>query len=58
MAQTQEQPKRRRTRIDPFADVYDSDIVPLLERDTGGQLYARTILEHLMEKYPSQFSEA
>ena len=54
----QEQPNsgRKRTRIDPFADVYDSDIVPLLERDNHGQLYARTIMELLMEKYPNQFS--
>ena len=46
---------RKRTRIDSFADVYDSDIVPLLEGDTHGQLYARTIMELLMEKYPGRF---
>ena len=56
MRQSQEQPKnRQRTRIDPFVDVYDSDIVPLLEGDTEGQLYARTIIELLMEKYPGRF---
>ena len=55
---SQEQPKhdRKRTRIDPYADVWDTDIVPLLEGDVHGQLYARTILELLMERYPKRFS--
>ena len=55
---SQEQPKhdRQRTRIDPYAAVWDTDIVPLLEGDVHGQLYARTILELLMERYPKRFS--
>ena len=54
----QEQPNndRKRTRIDPYADVWDTDIVPLLKVDAHGKLYARTILEVLMEKYPKRFS--
>ena len=56
MDQSQKQSGRKRTRIDPFADVYDSDIVPMLERDPHGQLYARTIMDQLMESYPAQFS--
>ena len=48
----QEQPNndRKRTRIDPYADVWDTDILPLLKVDAHGKLYARTILEELMEK--------
>ena len=54
----QEQPNngRKRTRIDPYADVWDTDILPLLKVDAHGKLYARTILEELMEKYPNRFS--
>ena len=55
MRQKQPNIDRKRTRVDPFADVYDSDIVPLLELDTQGQLYARTIMEDLMETYPDRF---
>ena len=53
-----EQPNndRKRTRVDPYAAVWDTDIVPLLEGDVHGKLYARTILELLMEKYPTRFS--
>ena len=53
-----EQPNndRKRTRVDPYADVWDTDIVPLLKADVHGKLYARTILELLMEKYPTRFS--
>ena len=55
---SQERPNndRKRTRIDLYAAVWDTDIAPLLEADVHEQLYARTILELLMEKYPAQFS--
>ena len=55
---SQERPNndRKRTRIDLYAAVWDTDIAPLLEADVHEQLYARTILELLMEKYPTQFS--
>ena len=36
MSQKQPNIDRKRTRVDPFADVYDSDIVPMLELDTQG----------------------
>ena len=47
---------KNRTRIDPFAEVFDSEVVPLLKKDVHGKLHARTILEELMEKHPEQFS--
>jgi hypothetical protein len=46
-----------RTRPDPFADVWEKDIVPLLERDEKGQLEAQTILEELEKRQPGRFSD-
>ena len=44
-----------RTRPDPFATVWQSELVPLLASDDKGVLEAKTLLEHLEEKYPGQF---
>jgi hypothetical protein len=46
-----------RTRPDPFAEVWETDVVPLLERDEKGVLQAVTLLEVLQEKYPGRFAE-
>jgi len=50
------QPRTWRTREDPFVDVWESDVVPLLEADTKGVLEAPTILEELEARHPGRFS--
>ena len=40
-------PRHWRTRKDPFSDVWDREIVPLLESDTDRDLQATTIMEFL-----------
>ena len=45
-----------RTRPDAFVDVWESDVVPLLEADTKGILEAPTILEELQARYPGCYS--
>ena len=47
---------RWRSRPDPFADVWESDVVPLLRTDPEGELSATTILEWLDERHPGRFS--
>jgi hypothetical protein len=42
-----------RTRKDPLADVWEVELVPLLERDS--ELLPATLLDYLCEKYPHQF---
>ncbi len=49
-------PRTWRTRPDPFCEVWDSDIVPLLEADTKGVLQAPTLLAELQARYPERFS--
>ena len=44
-----------RTRKDPFADVWDREVVPLLESDQDGELQATTIIEFLDERHPDRF---
>lgn len=44
-----------RTRPDPFADVWDTEIEPLLVADTDGQLEAKTIFEDLCRRRPDAF---
>jgi hypothetical protein len=51
-------PRHWRTRKDPFAGVWDSEIVPLLKSDQDGALQATTILEFLDERYPGRFIPA
>lgn len=43
-------PRKGRTRVDPFAAVWESEIVPLLEQNPT--LMAITLLEYLQDKYP------
>ena len=47
--------QRWRSRPDPFADVWESEVVPLLRTDTDGDLSATTILEWLDERHPDRF---
>lgn len=44
-----------RTRVNPFADVWATEVEPLLRRDTKGVLEATWVLELLRTRYPDQF---
>jgi hypothetical protein len=44
-----------RTRTDPFASVWESEVIPLLSVDTAGILQGGTILEVLDRKHPGEF---
>jgi hypothetical protein len=46
-----------RTRLDPFADVWGTDIEPMLQRDTKGVLEAKTVLAWLCDKHPDRFED-
>lgn len=48
-------PRDWRTREDPFAEVWEKDIVPLLEADEKVVLRAPTLMDILEEKYPDRF---
>ena len=50
-----EQSRHWRTRPDPFADVWDLEIVPLLESDKDRDLQATTLMEFLDERHPGRF---
>src|SRR5210317_35027 len=52
------QPQTRmwRTREDPFQQVWESDLVPLLEKDSS--LMAVTLLEEVQSKYPEQYPDS
>lgn len=50
-------PRSWRTRPDPFAEVWERDLVPLLERDEKGVLQATTLLEVLQERYAGRFPD-
>ena len=43
-----------RTRPDAFAEVWDSEVVPLLHRDSEGVLEAPTLLEEMEARHPGQ----
>jgi hypothetical protein len=45
-----------RTRPDPFAEVWEHEVVPLLESEEGSGLQATELLGHLREKHPDLFS--
>jgi hypothetical protein len=51
-------PRHWRTRPDAFAEVWETELVPLLERDTKGILEARTLLAELEGRHPDDFSES
>ena len=44
-----------RTRPDAFAEVWDSEVVPLLHRDSEGVLEAPTLLEEMEARHPGQY---
>lgn len=44
-----------RTRADPFATVWESEVVPLLKTDEKGVLEAKTVLEVLGVSHPGRF---
>ena len=48
-------PRTWRTRADPFATVWASEVLPLLEADEDGGLEVTTIFDALREKRPEQF---
>lgn len=48
------QPRDWRTRPDPFAEVWDSRIVPLLKADEKGELQATTIITELERQFPDE----
>ena len=45
-----------RTRPDPFDEVWEEEIEPLLREDLQGKLKATTIIEWLEEQHPGRFS--
>lgn len=44
-----------RTREDPFKDEWESEVVPLLERDVKGKLQAKTIFKALRRQHPGKY---
>jgi transposase InsO family protein len=51
-----QRPRRRhRTRADPFADVWEAELLPLLQAHPD--LQAVTLLRQLQEQYPGRFPE-
>jgi transposase InsO family protein len=52
---TTTQPRDWRTRPDPFAAVWLTDVEPLLRSDLKGVLEAKVVLEVLRQRYPEQF---
>jgi len=47
-----------RTRPDPFAGVWESDVVPLLEADEKGVLEAKTVIDVLAERHDGKYGES
>ena len=52
---TAQGPRRWRTREDPFADVWQSEVVPQLVADTGGRLQVLTLFKALCRRHPGRF---
>jgi hypothetical protein len=50
-------PRNWRTREDAFAGVWESDVVPLLERDQDGVLEATTIIAELRRTHGQRFTD-
>lgn len=48
-------PRKWRTRPDPFAEVWESELLPKLEQEP--KLQAKTLLEDLQERYPGKYSD-
>lgn len=49
-------PRSWRTRPDPFDEVWDAEVIPLLEADVKGILQAKTVLAELMRLHPGEFA--
>ena len=50
-----EGPRTWRTREDPFADVWQSEVVPQLVADTDGRLQVLTLFTVLCRRHPGRF---
>jgi transposase InsO family protein len=50
---SQRQPRNWRTRADPLGEVWDTEVVPLLQRDPA--LNAVTLLEELQRRHPGEY---
>lgn len=49
-------PRSWRTRHDPFAGIWEAEVVPLLEKDEEGVFEAARLFEELQERHPGRFS--
>ena len=49
-------PRRHRTREDPLVAVWDSELIPMLEKQPG--LRAVTLLEYIQHRHPDQFPDS
>ena len=52
---TAKAPRTWRTREDPFADVWQSEVVPQLVADTDGRLQVLTLFKALCRRHPGRF---
>ena len=53
---SQRKPERTwRTRSDPFAEVWDHEVVVLLRADKERKLQAKTVLKELRQRHPGQY---
>ena len=52
---TAKAPRTWRTREDPFANVWQSEVVPQLVADTEGRLQALTLFTELCRRHPGRF---
>ncbi|MHA1159135.1 MAG: hypothetical protein ACTSP2_10395, partial [Alphaproteobacteria bacterium] len=52
---SQRPPRRYRTRVDPFQDVWRAEIVPILDRSPG--IRATTVLEELQRLHPGRYPD-
>lgn len=48
-------PRAWRTRRDPFVEVWESEVLPLLRADEDGGLQAKTVMSALVRKHGGQF---
>ncbi len=46
-----------RTRSDPFATIWSSEVEPLLARDVAGVLQGPTVLSWIQERHPGEFAD-
>jgi transposase len=54
-SEKEKKPRTWRTREDPFTDVWEREIVPLLAADRNRVLEATTLMQVLDEKHPGRF---